>query len=477
MAFPDYFYEKLRRSLLAGVSFAESNSSPLQEKLLYAIWSHQRIRSPLCTFEGKPIEVLHPGFRSVEGGPDFKGAFIRLGDQAPIQCDVEIDLEPAGWQQHGHANNPAYKGVGLQIVWNIPKGFKPDSSRNILLLRDYLDAPAEELLEWCLTDDALSLPPNIKGLCANVFSHLSESDFFCLLEQAAMVRLKSKSLFIAATARIYGWERALYIHLLRGLGYKQNTWPMQRLGELISPMDIPILNMQALLLGISGMLPAKLSETDSQKDAYILQLWDVWWRQQSEFNNCIFPISIWKLHNTRPINHPQRRIALAAHWLSDIHFCQRLENWGIHAGELNADTLFALLAPQTTDVFWEHRYTLRSQGTKKTLPLLGGERVADLFINVIAPWFLARTDRGYDPLTRQRIQDCYLHYPASQENALIRHISQRLYGNVPPPRLKYAYQQQGLLQIASDFCAKTTPCCHHCPLPNSLQEQMQHTSA
>jgi Ni,Fe-hydrogenase III component G len=32
---------------------------------------------------------------------------------------------------------------------------------------------------------------------------------------------------------------------------------------------------------------------------------------------CILPRPAWKFHGLRPANHPQRRLALAAHWLAD----------------------------------------------------------------------------------------------------------------------------------------------------------------
>ena len=241
MAFPDYLYEKLRRVLLSAISFSEIGSSynPLQEKWLYSIWSHQRIKgNALHTLTGEPLFILHPGFRSLEAGPDFRNALIRIGNNPPQQCDIEIDLVPSGWKQHSHEGNPAYQNVGLQVIWNLPEHFIPPVGRPILNLKEFLDAPQNELLEWCLSDDAQSIPESLMGKCCEYFSQLSENDLDRLLQQAAQVRLKSKSFGIAATARNYGWEKALYIHLLRGLGYKQNSWPMQRLAEVFPKTHI-----------------------------------------------------------------------------------------------------------------------------------------------------------------------------------------------------------------------------------------------
>ena len=51
----------------------EDRDSP-PERLLQTIWQHQRLlREQLKTLDGQPVRILHPGFRSVEGGPDFRG--------------------------------------------------------------------------------------------------------------------------------------------------------------------------------------------------------------------------------------------------------------------------------------------------------------------------------------------------------------------------------------------------------------------
>src|SRR5580765_2601132 len=88
------------------------------ERLLQAIWQHQRfLRDQLQTLDGQPVRVLHPGFHSVEGGPDFRGAMIQIGEGAIQTGDIEVDLRPAGWRAHGHDRNPAFKNVVLHVIW------------------------------------------------------------------------------------------------------------------------------------------------------------------------------------------------------------------------------------------------------------------------------------------------------------------------------------------------------------------------
>ena len=92
------------------------------ERLLQTIWQHQRLlREQLKTLDGTPARILHPGFRSVEGGPDFRGAVVQLGDGSAQTGDIEVDLRSSGWHAHGHDRNPAFQNVILHVVWESEK--------------------------------------------------------------------------------------------------------------------------------------------------------------------------------------------------------------------------------------------------------------------------------------------------------------------------------------------------------------------
>jgi hypothetical protein len=96
------FYSQWRvRSGVAPILREDHESPP--ERLLQTIWHHQRlVRDQLKTLDGETVRVLHPGFRNVEGGPDFRGAVVQFGDEPPQSGDVEVDLRASCWQTHGH---------------------------------------------------------------------------------------------------------------------------------------------------------------------------------------------------------------------------------------------------------------------------------------------------------------------------------------------------------------------------------------
>src|SRR5215470_8242012 len=95
------FYACWREQNSTVTVIREGQSAP-PEKLLQAIWHHQRIlRADLKTLDGKSLRVLHPGFWNRESGPDFRGAVLQIGDEIKTG-DIEIDLHPTGWRGHGH---------------------------------------------------------------------------------------------------------------------------------------------------------------------------------------------------------------------------------------------------------------------------------------------------------------------------------------------------------------------------------------
>ena len=327
------FYAVWRNQSRATDVLRDENGFP-NERLLQAVWRHQRLRrDQLKTSDGQAVRVLHPGFASAEGGPDFRGAVIQTGGEAPRSGDVEIDLRSHNWRAHGHDRNPNFKNVILHVVWETgaPATGAAQNERPLTLpINNSLDAPLGELSVWLENESASSLPENLRGQCSAPLRELDESQLAELLRQAARVRLESKAAQFSARARHAGWEQALWEGLFRALGYKHNAWPMQNLAESRPHWSSGAKSsfaFQARLLGVSGLLPAELTRSQKSSDTYLRRVWDCWWRERDEFADCTLPRAVWKFHGLRPANHPQRRLALAAHWLAYKHFISKIQKW------------------------------------------------------------------------------------------------------------------------------------------------------
>jgi hypothetical protein len=385
---------------------------------------------------------------------------------------VEIDLRSHGWHAHGHDRNPNFKNVILHVVWETgaPASGPAQNERPLtLLIKHSLDAPLGELSQWLESESASAFPEKLRGRCSAPLRELAEPQLAGLLHQAARVRLESKAAQFSARARHAGWEQALWEGLFRALGYKHNAWPMQNLAEsrlLWSPGAKSPFAFQARLLGVCGLLPVELTRSQRSSDTYLRRVWDCWWRERDGFADCILPRAVWKFHGLRPANHPQRRLALAAHWLADKNLISKIEGWCAADLADNAvpGSLLEILQIER-DEFWSWHWTFKSARLGKPQPLLGGTRATDLAVNVILPWLWIRAAEGKNAALQLEIERRYFDWPAAEDNSVLKLARQRLLGTSIRRALRNAAEQQGLMQIVRDFCAHSNAICEDCRLP------------
>jgi hypothetical protein len=458
-------------------TFSEKPDQSPPEALLQQVWLYQRLlQDRLQTTDGRRVRVLHPGFWNKEPGPDFRKAVVQIGAEPAVIGDVEIDLVPAGWRHHSHANNPAYRDVVLHVTWEPGTG---PAGLPSLSLKHALDSTVPELSFW-LGLEPKPAPDSLTGRCSGPLRNLPAATVSLVLRQAAETRLLRKAEQLQSRARQVGWETALWEAMFGALGYKRNVWPMRQLGALLMQLSTDVkkldaFTLQARLLGIGGLLP---TQAPGGKPAdYIRRVWDLWWREAESFSHVRLPTAAWNLAGIRPANHPQRRIAVGAHWGARPDIPQELDRWlerSIESPDL-VSSLSEIIQVKHDD-FWSYRWTLKSAPFREPSPLLGEQRITDLAINVLIPWLYVRALAGRNDALAQTAQTRYFLWPAGEDNSVLKLARQRLFGGTPARFLRTAAHQQGLLQIVRDFCDHSDALCTQCQFPVMLQSSSSTSS-
>lgn len=464
-------YEQWRRDTFAAFVCNEGGGD-VPERALQVIWQQQRLRPELRLGDGRLVKVWHPGFWNYEAGPDFRDAMIQIGNEPVRRGDVEVDVELSGWRAHGHDRNPAFSNTVLRVVFALPVG----SEESVLPLKPHLDASWSSLLEWAMMEPAGELTNRLQGNCCAPLRSLGDDGIIVLLDDAALVRLRTKASMFCARAKHCGWEQSLKEGLFAGLGYKQNVWPMRRLAESIGEVRSSAAAndsetvIHALLLGLGGLMPAEWRGDDDARDRHLEELWSVWWRLRDSVGSSGLPDGLWRFSGVRPANRPERRLALAAQWLADGGLISEIEDW---CEELpnRKDVVNSLrkILSQRGESFWDDHHTFASDAMAKAAPLIGGERINELAVNAVLPWLFARAQAGRNQALVRRIETRFQSWPKSADNSVLRLARQRLLGTRSSRMFKTAAHQQGLLQIVRDFCARSDAVCTNCPFPNYVE--------
>ncbi len=134
----------------------------MRESFLHFLWRWRRFHlHALCTTQGQPLEILHPGEWNTHAGPDFFNARIRLGDTL-WAGNVEIHLRSSDWMLHGHQRDPAYDNVVLHVVLEEDLPAMHTSGERIPCLELKERIPANILEIYQRLEQERQVPPGLR---------------------------------------------------------------------------------------------------------------------------------------------------------------------------------------------------------------------------------------------------------------------------------------------------------------------------
>jgi hypothetical protein len=204
------------------------------EKLLQKIWllGLFETRGARLT-DGTVLDVLAPGRWNLLGGPDFRGARLRIGGRE-VTGDIEVHFHAVDWVRHGHDRDPAYDDVILHVVlFERRRGVSPPRTvdgREVaqLVLLPWLHCSLEEFA----ADDAVeALTQQHTTRLAEALLELEPEARQARLRAAAEKRWKQKVHFAEVRIARLGWTEACHHTALEILGYRFNRAPMLAVAE------------------------------------------------------------------------------------------------------------------------------------------------------------------------------------------------------------------------------------------------------
>ena len=428
---------------------------------LQARWFAGDFGKHFTSTAGDEIEVVQFGTWNHEAGPDFRDAAIRINGNDPIRGCIEIDLLDRSWETHGHAINSAFDDTVLHLF--VERGDREFFTRT----KSNLNVSQIQIDPAVLADPFSSnIPLARPGRCQAPLKDLLEDQVRNVLEAAAEFRLRQKAARIRHKIDSRGRDEVLFQELAAALGYKENKLPFTLITQRMplktlreTPMDI-----ESMLFGVAGLLQtADLDVYKKSTREYVRQLWDRWWPHRDHLQRLILPGEIWRLSSTRPLNHPQRRLAALTTLARDWPRLQRaLGKHSVSAAKHFFETL--------DHPFWNFHYTLTSKAAPKKLALIGDARVADILANVLFPFWLAH-DLDPSASLGKNMWAEYAKLPAQLSNRRLETGATRLFGSDQRRKqfLKTIVNQQGLLQIYEDFCMQDNSDCAQCRFPEQMK--------
>lgn len=407
---------------------------------------------------GQNVRVISAGEWNHGAGPDFLAATVHING-VEHHGPIELDLDSRNWDLHGHGENEAFNPVILHVVLqdSDPTYFTRTLNHREVPRILITESDLREALGKPRLSQALARP----GRCLTPLAKMPDEQITSLMKEAAGHRAHLKARRFQRTANRHGFAQALWEAFADTLGFSANRLPMRLLAQrlpvkALSTFSAP--EAEAILFGTAGFLSPDLHESaPSDSREYLESLWHDWWKQRAQFELPDDRSPPWQTHGSRPGNHPQRRLAALSRALSSWHtissLCQSSRSWGKlhnHLGSLEHH-------------FWAHHHTLKSARTSSAIRLLGKSRIIEFFINTLYPIAIEEDEN---------VWKSYQNLRGNAPHQKLKRCAERLFGSreKAKPYLKFAWQQQALLQIYQDFCLEDHSDCANCPFPEQLAQ-------
>lgn len=434
----------------------------MPETLLYFLWQFQYFDlARLVTTDGEPLQILHPGFRNDDSGPDFANARLLI-NEVEWAGTVEIHSKTSDWLAHHHQRDRAYDNVILHVVWQDDR-----TAADQRLIR--LDGtPLPTLALQGRTDQSLLQRYEFLSIsgepipCAGQFRAVHPLKLTSMLDKAMLQRLERKAAGVKAIfdASHQDWEETTYRLLARNFGFKINAEPMEQLARAV-PLKVLLkhrtktLQVEAMLFGTAGFL-----DTTDETDDYLEQL-----RREYRFLAAKYTLTerqlsgpIWKWGRLRPANFPTLRLAQFAQLITT-----QTSLFSLFADSDQVSTLLKTLRVLPPP-YWQTHYRF-AKATEKTASLLGQTAVENIIINTVVPLLAAYAHHRNQPTYIDRAIGLLEQLPPEHNRITARWAELGL-------SVRTAFDSQASIELFNEFCGPKK--CLSCQIGLALVQPAKH---
>lgn len=421
----------------------------MKEEFLYYLWQNKLLlRDPLLLESGETVEIIHPGVRNYESGPDFHNARIRI-DNMIWAGNIEIHVNSSDWFKHHHQGDLSYDNILLHVVHQNDKPVhRLDGSKIPTLVMNekyplgYL-YHYENLLQGCH-----SFIP-----CGQQFQEVPFIHVQSWMDRVLTERLETRfeeltHIHKESDAR---WPKSLYQLLAKSFGFKVNAVPFELLAnavpyELMIKHRHQIESLESLYYGQSGMLQTTVD------DPYIDRLKKEYKYFRTKYHLKNNSPHLWKYGGLRPANFPTLRISQ----FSMLHFTHEyLLDKIIQTIELS--DLITLFDINATDYWYQHfRFGIASEPHIKKL---GKDAILHLMINAIIPFLFFYGKKQKLPILCDKAI-YWLEKCPPEKNKIIRSFEDIGF------YITNSAQSQALLHLKKNYCDYKK--CVNCSIGNYL---------
>ena len=413
----------------------------MNEDFLVYVWRYKLFNDfNFETSKGKLLEIITPGLRNFDSGPDFFNAKIKIDSQL-WAGNVEIHVNSSDWYKHKHQFDDSYSSVILHVVYNHDKEVEVENKNinrvilPVLELKNHISSDVIEAYE--------KLSTNKKSFmhCSKQYVFKKDFEYDNWIESLYIKRLSEKTndIINQLNVSISDWEQVFFRSLAKAFGLKLNGLAFQNLSSSFS-FNIIGKNfnnsktIEALFFGQAGFLEDEISEEyyNTIKNEYRFL--------QSKYQITPINNSQFKFFRTRPTNFPTIRLAqLAAIYTNKSNLFSKI---------IDIDNLYDLKNIFNVEIneFWDTHFTF-NKASKPSKKRMTDKFIDLLIINCVIPIRFIYF-KSIDDASKLEETLMFSESLKSEKNTIVTEFERNNW------MIVNAKESQAIMQLKKDLCDK-----------------------